>query len=62
MHRYQRAITQSAAQHGFTFAGRTGKGHLRWKHTSGAVVTSAATPSDHRQLQNFIRDCKRVTR
>jgi hypothetical protein len=42
---------------------RTKKGHFRWLYAAtGAVVISAATPSDHRTLQNTMADIKRCER
>jgi len=39
---------------------RTKKGHLRWVYlATGAVVISAATPSEYRTLQNTMADVKR---
>ncbi|MBO1325361.1 hypothetical protein K2X14_11520 [Acetobacter sp. TBRC 12305] len=35
-------------------------GHVRWKHTSGAFVFGAATPSDRRAIQNLKAQMKRV--
>ena len=31
---------------------RHGSGHLRWQSPAGVVVTTAATPSDHRAVLN----------
>lgn len=39
---------------------RTKKGHLRWIFAAtGAIIISAATPSDHRSLLNTMADLKR---
>jgi hypothetical protein len=42
----------------FTLKRSSGK-HLVWHHFSGATVTTAKTPSDHRALKNIQRDIKR---
>lgn len=51
-------IAPIMARYGFAEK-RSGK-HRIWKHPSGAVVTTAATPSDRRALANIERDCRRA--
>lgn len=34
-------------------------GHVRGKHVSGALVFTAASPSDHRSQKNLLSDIKR---
>ena len=42
----------------FTLKRSTGK-HLIWHHFSGATVTTAKTPSDHRAIKNIQSHIKR---
>ena len=37
----------------------TGSGHLAWTSPEGATVVTAATPSDHRGVKEFIADLRR---
>lgn len=36
-------------------------GHLKWRSPSGVVVTTAATPSDHRGYRNMEAKLRRLT-
>ncbi len=51
-------ITPIMKVHQFTLKRSTGK-HLIWHHFSGATVTTAKTPSDHRTLKNIKGHIKR---
>lgn len=39
-----------------------GGGHMRWMHTTGAVLIVPSTPSDRRTLLNTVSDGKRAVR
>jgi len=51
-------ITPIMKVHQFTLKRSRGK-HLIWHHFSGATVTTAKTPSDHRALKNIQRDIRK---
>jgi hypothetical protein len=46
-----RALARTALRLGWTIS-RHGSGHLRWLSPSGAVITTAGSPSDRRSIRN----------
>lgn len=54
----QRELEAVATALGFVLH-RSSK-HLIWRHPSGAQVVCPKSPSDHRTIRNFERDCKRA--
>jgi len=52
-------ICADAERKGWTVKPTNG-GHLKWVHTSGAVMFSAQTPSDHRAIKNIESRIRRV--
>jgi hypothetical protein len=57
-----RALNRLAAAYGFAPAEHTRRGHLRFRHASGAVVFAASTPSDRRAWRNTLALFRRVAR
>jgi hypothetical protein len=57
-----RDLNRLAALHGFGRAERTGGGHLRFRHVSGAVVYTGSTPSDRRSWRNAVAMLRRTAR
>jgi hypothetical protein len=45
---------------GWTYEGLTDGGHVRFRHTSGAAYTSAASPSDWRGSKNAVAEMERL--
>lgn len=57
-----REFTRQAAQLGFVFDGLTGGGHMRYRHVeTGAVYTTASTPSDGRSRTNALMGMEKMS-
>lgn len=46
--------------HGWVLIGKTGSGHFRLLHYSGASLICPSTPSCHRAFKNNMTDAKRA--
>jgi hypothetical protein len=54
-----RTLEQVAARYNLTYAGTTGKGHLRWHHApSGRTITSISALGNWRDIKNVERAFK----
>lgn len=51
-HKDLRVLLAELAAEGWQDEGHTGKTHIKLRHTTGALVFLAGTPSDRRALKN----------
>ena len=57
MNKRKRTLTLLAKRHGYTLHSQ--QNHYKWKHPSGAIVTTGRTISDRRGLRNVEKEFRR---